>query len=480
MATATSTCPNCGAPIEFALGSSLAKVCEYCRHTVVRSDRGLQGLGQVADLALTPALIAVGDEGTLGEQALRVLGRVQLDHGLGPWDEYFVALDNGQSFAWLAYAQGQWFITSAVADAPPPDFESLSLERELRLAGRPFFVAEIKRGQVLSIEGEFQELIRPGAARRYADCWGPQNSFATIDYGQQGDPVSMYTGWAFPEPALHISALGPRSTHKIKSTTLRCPHCGGDIPKLAGERAERVGCPYCGVLSDIAEQRIISAQEQRRAAPAIPVGNAGTLNGVSYTCIAYLRRGARFEGEPYAWEEFLLWSQPIGFRWLVSAPEAGWAFVTPVNLADVDRRGFPERLGLEGRAFQRRNQSEARVEYVLGEVYWKCSVGESTAVIDYVDGDRVLSRETGNGEVHYSLSTPIAWPVLAHAFGVLPGSPGAFTGQSPNKRGCVTVGCFAVAILLFVLFIVFFETCGSAGGGVGSSYRGTGVFYGGK
>ena len=186
MATATSTCPNCGAPIEFALGSSLSKVCEYCRHTIVRSDRGLEGLGQVADLALTPALIAVGDSGTLGGQALRVLGRVQLDHGLGPWDEYFVALDNGQRFAWLAYAQGQWFITSRVDAASVPQFEELALEQQLNLGGRPFFVSEIKRGRVLSIEGEFQDLIRPGAARRYADCRGPDNAFATVDYGCGG------------------------------------------------------------------------------------------------------------------------------------------------------------------------------------------------------------------------------------------------------------------------------------------------------
>ena len=477
MATATSTCPNCGAPIEFALGSSLAKVCEYCRHTVVRSDRGLEGLGQVADLALTPALIAVGDEGKLGQQTLRVLGRVQLDHGLGPWDEYFVALDGGRSFAWLAYAQGQWFITSRVDSERVPELEELALERELRLGGRPFFVSEIKRGRVVSTEGEFQELIRPGAARRYADCRGLDNAFATVDYGEVGARVSVYVGWEFPEPALELTALGPRSTHKVRATTLRCPNCGGDIPKLSGERAERVGCPYCGALSDIAEQRVISAQEQARATPAIPLGKSGLLNGVSYTCIAYLRRGTSFEGEPYGWEEFLLWSQAIGFRWLVNDPETGWAFVSPVNLAELDRRALPGQLGWHGRTFQLRNQNQARVEYVLGEVYWKCSVGEATSVADYVDGDRVLSREMGNGEVFYSLSTPVPWLVLAHAFGLAPGA-----SSSGGKKGCSWV-LIAVVLVGIVAFVLLMQSCGScSGGGVsdGASSRGTGVFYGGK
>jgi hypothetical protein len=484
MASATSTCPNCGAPIEFALGSSLAKVCEYCRHTVVRGDRGLEQLGKVADLALTPALIAVGDEGTLAARSLRVLGRVQLDHGEGPWDEYFVAFDNAQSFGWLAYAQGDWIATQLAPNVNAPAFTELQLEQDLTLAGGFFRIVEIKQGSVLSVEGEFQELIRPGTPRLYADCWGPKQAFATLDYGQGNESVAVYLGWVFPEQELHVSALGPRSTQKIKATTLRCPNCGGDVPKLAGERSERLGCPYCGALSDITEQRVISTQEQARSAPDIPVGQVGTLEGVEYTCIAYLRRGSNFDGELYSWEEYLVWSEPVGFRWLVNDPETGWGFVTPVNAADVDRRAAPERLSLGTRAFSLQNQNTARVEYVLGEVYWKCAVGETTLVADYAAGNEVISREEGNGEVHYSLSTPIAWPILAQAFGLPATGVGArFAGGGTLKLGrSVTISIILLVVALIVLASVL-QTCGGfgrGGSGLGSSYRGTGVFYGGK
>src|SRR5690349_19557807 len=128
MATPFANCPSCGAPIEFALGTSMAKVCEYCRHTVVRGDRGLATLGKVADLAETPSLVAIGDEGTLGGRPFKVFGRVQLDHGRGPWDEYYIALDHGQSWAWLAHAQGQWFVTSWASGVAVPPFSSLRLE----------------------------------------------------------------------------------------------------------------------------------------------------------------------------------------------------------------------------------------------------------------------------------------------------------------------------------------------------------------
>jgi hypothetical protein len=482
MATATTTCPNCGAPLEFALGSSLAKVCEYCRHTVVRSDRGLEQLGKLADLALTPALIAVGDEGTLSGRLLRVLGRVQLDYGAGPWDEYFVAFDNGQSFGWLAYAQGEWYVTSLAPGVRAPGFGELSLELDLNLAGAPFRVAEIKQARVLTIEGEFQAVIRPGMARLYADCWGPNRTFATLDYGEGNEAVSVFLGWVFPEVELRVTALGPRSQQKIKATTLRCPNCGGDVPKLMGDRAERIGCPYCGAISDIAAQRVVSLQEKARNEPDIPLSLKGTLDGQEYTSIAYMRRGTSFEGEPYSWEEYLLWSEPVGFRWLVKDPESGWTFVTPVNVAEVTRQ--QQQLTWNGRSFGLRNENIARVEYVLGEVYWKCEVGETTNVADYTHGREVVSREANSSEVRYSLSTPIAWPALALAFGVPVKGPGArFGGSGGGSSGRPSTLLIVVIIILIILLLCAARACAgfSSGGlGGGSSYRGTGVFYGGK
>ena len=88
MAVAQGTCPSCGAPIEFGVGSSIAKVCEYCSATVLRSDRGLENLGKVAEIANTPSLIAVGDEGTLAGSfevmvdngARLMLGHAQIQH----------------------------------------------------------------------------------------------------------------------------------------------------------------------------------------------------------------------------------------------------------------------------------------------------------------------------------------------------------------------------------------------------------------
>src|SRR5689334_2640395 len=250
MAVAGGFCPGCGAPIEFSVGSSIAKVCEFCHSTVYRSDRGLEDIGKVAAIANTPSLVSVGDEGTLGGQPFRVAGRVQLDHGAGPWDEYYVAFAGGASWAWLAYAEGVWYATSLVADpVPVPAFEALHVETDLSLGRAGVFrVAEVKSAHVVSAEGELPARLPPGFPRSYADLAGADRAFATLDYGDRSRPPEIFVGRRFDEQELHVTVRGPGSVARVALASIRCPNCGGDLPKLSGERAERVGCRYCGAV----------------------------------------------------------------------------------------------------------------------------------------------------------------------------------------------------------------------------------------
>jgi hypothetical protein len=485
MAVAQGTCPSCGAPIEFGIGSSLAKVCDYCRATIVRSDRGLENLGKVADLAQTPSLIAIGDQGTLGGRPFEVLGRVQLDHGKGPWDEYYVSFDYGQAWGWLAYAQGQWHVTTPLSGIAIPPYQSLALEMDVALGpSGAFRIAEIKSGRIVSAEGELPGAFPPGFERYYADCYGPNNAFATLDYGDnRGGTYTVFTGWIFGETQMQVTQLGPRSVNKVTAQQIKCPQCGGDIPKLAGDRAERVGCPYCGAVSDIALQQVVAQQERAMQMPEIPIGSRGTFEGAEYVCIAYMRRSSDFEGERYTWEEYLLWSEQIGYRWLVKDPETGWTWVTAANLAEIDVSRAPSQVSWGGRTFSLRNQNTARVDYVLGEVYWKCELGETTQVTDFTSGGEVLSREASAEEVRWSYSVPIPWAVIAGAFGLPLGAGGAAAAGGGGGCGSTLV---LILIILFILMICALGACGScagdaSSGGSGVGYRGgTGVYSGGK
>jgi hypothetical protein len=488
MAVAQASCPNCGAPLEFGLGSSWARVCDYCRHTVVRTDRGLQNMGQAAALANTPALVAVGDEGVLGGRPFRVFGRVQLDHGAGPWDEYYLGLDYGQSWGFLAYAQGEWYATALSSAVPVPPHEQLRLEQDVLLgAAGPFRVAEIKAARVVATEGEVPNGTREGMLRLYADCWGRGRGFATLDYGETGTSAALFLGYVLSEAELSVTQLGPRTAQKVKAQRLTCPNCGGDVPKLSGERSQRLGCPYCGAVSDIALRTVVAQQERLQQATTIPVGSRGTLDSTEYLCIAYLRRSTSFAGEPYRWEEYLLFSPGIGFRWLVKDPETGWSWVTPVNLAELDLSQADSRVAYRGRRYGLRNRNRARVDFVLGEVFWKCEVGETTDVCDYVAGQDVLSREShGSLEVRWSTASPVPWPVLARAFNLPVDGPGApvfaSSGSEPPDTSQVSNALWvALIIIAFVLLACAAEYCGDDDGSSGGGVRfGGGVFSGGK
>src|SRR5690606_22472941 len=96
-----------------------------------------------------------------------------------------------------------------------------------------------------------------------------------------------------------------------------------------------------------------------------------------------------------------------------------------------------------------------RVDYVLGEVYWKCEVGETTQAMDFINGKDVLSREESTGEVKWSYSTPVAWPVIAVAFGLPVDGPGGqlagASGGSSSGSGSswVAWGIILLVVLLF-------------------------------
>jgi hypothetical protein len=323
--------------------------------------------------------------------------------------------------------------------------------------------------------------------RLYADLWGQGRAFATLDYGEAGTQAALFLGYVLSEAELQVTQAGPRTVQKLKTQQLTCPNCGGDVPKLSGERAERLGCPYCGAVSDIALRTVVAQQERLQRATDIPIGSQGTLANASWLCIADMRRGTSFEGEPYGWEEYLLFSQGLGFRWLVKDPESGWSWVAPVNLAELDLQQAHSRVGYQGRAFGLRNRNQARVEYVLGEIYWKCQVGETTSVTDYVAGRDVLSRESSSGvEARWSLSTPMPWPVIARAFNLPVKGAGAVSpassgdGASSGGSGSNLLSIVIIVVVL-VLLACAAEYCDDGVGGGGSGVHfGGGVFSGGK
>ncbi len=498
MAVAQGPCPSCGATIEFGVASSLSKVCPYCRHVVVRTDRDWRDVGRAADLANTPSRVAVGDRGEIRGVAFEVLGRVQLDYGRGPWDEYYCLFGTSDR-GWIAEAQGQLYVTMLTSQVPQlPPAASLAPDQRVTLGGYGAFrVSERRTARVLSAEGELP--AQPTRERLYADLTGDAGAFATLDYNDGTRPPELYVGHQVPLAELRVVPRGGErpGAQKVSLDAIACPSCGGALPAPADRSIERVACRYCHAITEVASLKVVARQAAAAAIPKIPLGSTATLQGIKYVVIGFMRRSASIEGERFAWHEYLMFAESLGFRWLVE-DEGNWLFARPI--AGGELQSGSGAVVWHGRPFSVRNENDARVEYVLGEFYWKVEVGETTRATDFISGGDVLSREVGDGEVQWTYSTPVPWKNIAHAFGIatsagyvpgnsasegyaLPGSGvgGAWFGTSSDGGARAMSGGTIVAIIVFVI-VCFVCISFSDDGGFGGFGGGGGGFggFGGK
>src|SRR5688572_13842193 len=104
-------CPSCAAPIEFQKGSTIVLICPFCRSAVARTDRGLNDLGKVAEIADSQSPLKLGLKGEYLGNRFELTGRAQLRHEMGGyWDEWYATFSNGW-VGWLSEAQGRFYMT---------------------------------------------------------------------------------------------------------------------------------------------------------------------------------------------------------------------------------------------------------------------------------------------------------------------------------------------------------------------------------
>lgn len=454
----TASCPNCGAPIEFKLGSSAGMVCPYCRFSVVRTGEVLEAIGKVADLVPTAPRLTVGDQGVVDGRPFTVGGRLQLDHGSGPWDEWYVELEPGR-WAWLAYAQGRSYITfpQEVTEAPP--YQQLSPGARIKLSGfsLEWTVTEIGQSRLVSAEGELPLPATPGERSRYVDLTGPNDLFATIDYGASGgDAPHIYVGRNVPEGGLKITraAVGPRPEQKVEVERLRCPTCGGPIKLLVPSQSERATCPSCRAILDVERGALakVGQLDERRVSLTIPLGSQGTLCGEQVIVVGMVERTTT---DGYSWQEYLLYAGD-GYRWLVE-DTGHFTYVRELSPSDVSVGIFGP--SYKGKTYRRFQYSTAKVSYVIGELYWRARVGDSAQLEDYIRPPQVLSKEETSKELHWSLGTYVPSKDVWKAFS-LPGTPFSpfevgTCQPNPVQLGyLVGVGTLLIGILI-VLGIIF-------------------------
>jgi hypothetical protein len=449
-------CPSCGGPVVFAVGSSMVAVCPYCRSAVARGDRAVEDLGKVAALVETGAVLKVGVEGKYDGRKFRLTGRTQLAHPAGGvWDEWYAAFADGE-WGWLSEAQGRFYL---LFEMPPsfdrPSLHGLEVGSMVELGSVTFTVAETGTATANGAEGELPFRLRPGETYPYADLSAYQFGFATLTGSD--NPPAVYIGRQVTLDQLGVRD-STRATHELREVAARranCPNCAGPLELRAPDKTERVGCPYCGSLLDATQGdlAVLNALKEPPFTLRIPLGTVGTLGGKERTVIGAFRRSVTVEGTDYFWTEYLLYHPRDGFEWLINS-DGHWTHAAPLPPGVVTEGSHSATAnGLSFRKFQ---AGMATVRGVIGECYWKVTVGETAATADFIRPPLLLSLERATygdaDEVNWSLGTYLT-PAEVHAAFKLDKPLPVPTGVAPNQPFGYTK-VYKYALLLFVALCV--------------------------
>lgn len=443
MSVLAANCPSCGGPIEFRADSTIVVVCTFCRSAVARTDRGLNELGKVAEIAESQSPLKLGLKGSYNGNRFELTGRAQLKHESGGyWDEWYATFSNGW-VGWLAEAQGRFYLTF-YQPLPPgtslPSFDEIQVGQQLPEIPAPTTLQVAEKGLATTVaaEGEIPYQLVPHEGTRYADLVGKSSAFGTIDY-------SIHPPWVFIGHQVSLAELGladarpaERDARRTTAASLRCPNCGGPLALVAPDKAERVTCPNCNSLLDV-NQGNLSYFKSLSPLPnepvfALKIGMEGTFTGgVRFRVIGSVVRSVTVEGITYFWHEYLLYNPSIGYRWLVHS-DNHWNFVEPVNPAEVQQSGFigpGAKVNYNGQGFKIFQDASAVVQYVQGEFYWRVEQGETVRAVDYVRAPLMLSMEATANEVNWSAGVYMTNAEIEKAFGIS-GLPKPW-GIAPNQ-----------------------------------------------
>ncbi|MGB0758240.1 MAG: DUF4178 domain-containing protein [Rubripirellula sp.] len=459
-------CPSCGAPVEFTVGS-VVSVCEFCQSAVARTDRKVEDIGKVAELVETSSRLRCGLSGTFNRKSFTVVGRVQYQHPAGGvWDEWYLAFPGGR-WGWLAEAQGKTYLMfqrKVSGKVKIPEFDQLELGSAVKLGDSEFNVTERGVATALAAEGDIPWAFRGGAEHRFVDLQGAAGVFATFEFGKS---ISAYVGKEISLDSLGLEGDGwdvVDAKIVAEAASLNCPKCGGALTLHVPDASLRVTCPSCNSLLDADNGKLSylkTLSKPKKLKLKLPLGTKGKLFGDDYIVIGFLGRFAMYAGVSYPWQEYLLYSEKIGFRWLV-CNDRHWAFAAPASGEAIKNNGAARTVSYDGASFRIYDRGVATVKHVLGEFYWKVEAGEKVKTADYIAPPRMLSyewSETGkSSEVNISECVYVQPEMIEEGFGVknLPRSFGVGPIQpAPSFGKGLFITWPALSVLMVILYLAF-------------------------
>ncbi len=460
MSAKSARCPNCGATLAIASPGTVLVVCESCNCSSYRTDVDLELIGRVSERAPLVSSFRIGTSGRYEGKPFVVRGQLQLDHGLGPWNEWCAETADG-GWLWIAEAQGETWV---LEEGEPPAGADLSrdetkpLSRARLDAGGAFTCHEIGEGRVVTVAGELPVRIETGVTTSYADLGRGAEEVATLDWTRDG-AVECFVGRRVRIEELELDrdtqpAVTPR---EVRAKRITCENCGAPIEIRDPAGTKHVACASCAMIvrPDHHGQKAVQAQKKIETTLRIALGSRGTLAGEDVLVLGCIERFVKHAGRRYAWREHLLRTDAGAYRWLIEN-EGHWAYGAPVAPAEVF-----ERLAVRtfrGQSFKHFTEGEPEVAWVLGELFWDVQAGDKVRADDYVAPGAMLSVERTRNEIATVWSRHVGRAEVARAFGVkyLPAPRGVGMAQpNPFRPRAAWLIALAAIGALFLLRLGF-------------------------
>ncbi len=417
----TASCPSCGAPVVFKSASSILAVCDYCQSTLVRHDQALEDIGKMAALVEDRSPLQLGAEGSYKGVHFALIGRIQVKYGQGTWNEWHLLFDDMRT-GWLSEAGGEYVLTFArYVEDRLPEVSELKVGQRFVLASQTWTVSNIENAECIAGQGELPFKVGAGYPVVAVDLRNSAN-FATLDYSET--PPLFFIGEAVDFKSLKMSNLREGMaipTATVEAQVFRCPSCGAPL-QARSKDILAVGCAACGAVVDTADRnykllsKALGARDEKYA-PRLPLGSKGVLEGKPVEVIGFLVRQSKVEGIAYDWREYLLAGENGTYRWLTEY-DGHWNVVdvlskppTTSGIVMVDNVRYGDQ------SFRHFSTTPvAEVIQVAGEFTWRVRRGETSQVIDYVAPPLMLSRESTDNDLNWSLGTYAEPEAIAEAF----------------------------------------------------------------
>ena len=229
-----------------------------------------------------------------------------------------------------------------------------------------------------------------------------------------------------------------------------CPECGASITLRALGQSVIVACAHCRTQLDVSRPdiRIIQAYREQAAKLILPLGTRGDLKGQKYEVVGAMQRVV----SGYRWQEYLLFNPYVGFRWLVY-DSGHWNFGEMIK--DTSKIIIREVLLYESRFYRKFQESKPKVEWVIGEFYWRVAVGDEVKSSDYIAPPLMLSLEKAEGEFTWTLLEYLEPEKIEAAFGISVSQPRTVAPNQPNPVAQSLQSIKGMIVLALVAAVTF-------------------------